>query len=142
MRVSTGAYHPELVVSKLVSSYFYTKHIHNITLFGVFRCARALRTSFHVKTSLNICGLHKFHNFTVCRKLNLCVFVEKLLVSLCLDTKDNHTRRLSSKAITSSQGHSQVSYCKDTSPCTVSMGRDCDLPCCSCCTLIIYHQYL
>ena len=29
-------YYPELVVSKLASSYFYTKHTHNIILLGVF----------------------------------------------------------------------------------------------------------
>ena len=74
MRVSTGEYYPELLVSKLVSSYFYTKHIHDIILLGVFGCARALRTSFHVKISLSVCGVHKIHNFTVCRKLNLFVF--------------------------------------------------------------------
>ena len=75
MRGSTGEYYPELVVSKLVSSYFYAKHMHNTVLLGVFGCARALRTSFHVKISLSVCGLHKFHNFTVCRKLNLFMFL-------------------------------------------------------------------
>jgi len=74
MRMSPGEYYPELVVSKLVSSYFYNKHIHSIILLGVFGCARALRTSFHVKISLSVSGLHKIHTFTVCRKLNLFMF--------------------------------------------------------------------
>ena len=64
-------YYPELVVSKLASSYFYAKHIHSIILLGVFRCARALRTSFHAKINVSVCGLHKIHNFILCRKLDL-----------------------------------------------------------------------
>ena len=76
---------------KLVSCYFYTKRIHNIILLGVFGCARALRTSFHVKISLSVCGLHKIHIFTVWRKLNLCMFFSFQVRSqgLCSASKIN-----------------------------------------------------